>query len=152
MDNADKNTGAAAVRTRSSADGDDLPSLIRRAGDDLSTLLDTKLSLLKVEVREEISAYARGSMMIMIGGLLAAIGFALLNIAIAFFISTLLANTNLTQAGKYGVGFVITSALYLFIGTMMVLVTRSRLAKQGIIPKRTVAEIEKDKDWLQEKF
>ena len=54
------------------------PSLFSRLGDDMMQLFDTKMSLLKVELKEEANAYARGGIMIAVGGIIAAIGFALL--------------------------------------------------------------------------
>ena len=56
-----------------------LPSLFGRLGDDVMQLFDTKLSLLKVEIKEEANEYARDGIMIGVGGVIAAIGFALFN-------------------------------------------------------------------------
>ena len=77
------------------------------------------------------------------------VGFALLNVAIAFLVSTIFENSNLSQPVRYAFGFIITSLIYLIGGAVMILITKSRLAKVGIVPKRTVAELERDKEWLQ---
>jgi uncharacterized membrane protein YqjE len=130
----------------------DLPSLLERLAEDLANLLDQKLTLLKVEIKEEIDAYVRGGIIILAGGIVAAIGFALTNIALAFAISTFFANTNLSQGGKYALGFVVTGILYLIIGSLAILIVKNRLAKQGIIPRRTVKELERDKEWLQKEI
>jgi uncharacterized membrane protein YqjE len=111
-------------------------------------LLDTKLSLLKVEVKEDADAYIRGGVLIGIGGVIAAVGFALLNVAIAFGVSTLFANTNLSQPAKYALGFVITGVVYLVIGAIIVVVMKNRLAKHNPVPNRSVDELRKDKQWL----
>lgn len=134
------------------ADMETLPSLFGRLGDDVTKLLDTKLSLLKVEIKEDVGAYVRGGVLIAAGGVVAAIGFALLNIAIAFFVSTLFANTGLSQPARYALGFVITGAVYLIVGVVLVVVMKNRLAAQGIVPERTVEELQKDKEWLKEEF
>ena len=63
-------------------------------------LFDTKMSLLKVEIKEEANEYARSGIMIAVGGIIAAIGFALLNVALAFGISTLFAETDLSQPAQ----------------------------------------------------
>jgi uncharacterized membrane protein YqjE len=127
----------------------DLPSLLERLAEDVAKLLDQKLSLLKVEVKEEVDAYVRGSIIILAGGIVAAVGLALTNLALAFAISTLLAATNLSQGGKYALGFVICGLIYLIIGGLVIVMAKNRLAKQGIIPRRTVQELERDKEWLQ---
>lgn len=149
MADLEKRAGAAPARSaEAQADIDSLPALFGRLGDDVMQLLDTKLSLLKVEVKEDADAYIRGGVMIGIGGVIAAVGFALLNVAIAFGVSTLFANTNLSQPAKYALGFVITGAVYLVIGGILVLVMKNRLAKRNPVPNRTVEELRKDKQWL----
>lgn len=130
-------------------DSESLPSLFSRLGDDAMQLLDTKLSLLKVELREEANEYARDGAMIAVGGIIAAIGFALLNVALAFGISTLFANADLSQPAKYAIGFVTAGVLYLIVGLILISVMKSRLAKQPLVPDRTIEELRKDKQWLK---
>lgn len=151
MANMEKSTAAApAPATR--ADIESLPALFGRLGDDVMELLDTKLTLLKVEVKEDANAYIRGGVLIGIGGVVAAVGFALLNVAVAFFVSTAFANTALSQPAKYALGFVITGALYLVIGSIIVVVMKNRLAKRDLVPNRSVDELRKDKQWLKKEI
>jgi uncharacterized membrane protein YqjE len=126
-----------------------LPALFSRLGDDIMQLFDTKMSLLKVEVKEEVNEYARGGMLIGVGGIIAAIGFALLNVAVAFGISTLFAGTNLSQPAQYAIGFVATGVVYLIVGTIIISTIKRRLAKQPLVPDRTIEELRKDKQWLK---
>ncbi|HKB66761.1 MAG TPA: phage holin family protein [Pyrinomonadaceae bacterium] len=148
---------ASAVRVNSTTvvspetekSDESLPSLFGRLGDDVMQLFDTKMSLLKVEIKEEASEYARDGVMIGAGGIIAAVGFALLNVALAFGISTLFANTDLSQAAKYAIGFLSAGVLYLIIGSVIIMTMKNRLAKQSLVPDRTVAELRKDKQWLK---
>jgi len=126
-----------------------LPSLVGRLGDDVMQLFDTKLTLLKVELKEEANTYARGAIAIALGGVVAAVGFALLNVAVAFGVSTIFANANLSQAAKYALGFVLTGLFYVVIGGIVVLTVKNRLANQDLVPNRTVEELRKDKQWLK---
>lgn len=126
-----------------------LPALVGRLGDDVMQLFDTKMSLLKVEIKEEASAVAKSGALIAAGGMIAAIGFALLNVAIAFGISTLFAGTNLSQPAQYAIGFLTTGLLYLIVGAIIVTAMKNRLAKQHLVPDRTVEELRKDKQWLK---
>ena len=130
----------------------DLPSLFERLADDVAKLFDQKLTLLKIELKEETDAYIRGIIAIVARAIVAAVGFALANIALAFAVSTLFANTSLSQPGKYALAFVITGVAYLVIGAAVILITKNRLAKQGIIPRRTVRELERDKQWLEKEI
>ena len=141
--------GAASTAITTNTNNESLPTLFSRLGDDVMQLFDTKMSLLKVELKEEASAYARSGVMMAVGGVVAAIGFALLNVAVAFGISTLLADADISQPAKYAIGFLAAGVLYLIVGGIMISVMKSRLAKQNLVPDRTVEELRKDKQWLK---
>ena len=141
-----KSTTASVGAERSD---ESLPSLFSRLGDDVMQLFDTKMSLLKVEIKEEANEYARSGIMIGVGGIIAAIGFALLNVAVAFGISILLASADLSQPAKYAIGFLSAGVLYLMVGGIIVSTMKNRLAKHSLVPDRTVAELRKDKVWLK---
>jgi uncharacterized membrane protein YqjE len=126
-----------------------LPGLFGRLADDVMQLFDTKMSLLKVELKEEANEYARDGILIAVGGIIAAIGFALLNVALAFGISTLFATANLSQPAKYAIGFVTAGILYLIVGAIIITTMKNRLAKQNLVPETTVEELRKDKQWLK---
>ena len=131
------------------ADNESLPNLIARLGDDIMELVNSQLALLKVEIKEEANAYARGAAMIAFGAAVAVVGFALLNVAIAFAVSTLFAQANFSQPASYALGFLATGGFYLIVGAIVMLVVKNRLAKQNLVPKRTVHELRKDKEWLK---
>ena len=126
-----------------------LPGLVGRLGDDVMQLFDTKLSLLKVEIKEDVNAYIAGGVAIGMGGIVAAVGLALLNVAVAFAVSTLFADTELSQGAKYALGFVVTGLFYLIVGGIIILAMKNRLAKRDLVPNRTVEELRKDKQWLK---
>jgi uncharacterized membrane protein YqjE len=138
-------TDELATRT----DTENLPTLFSRLGDDVMELFNSQLALFKVEIREEVSAYARGVTMIALGAAIAMVGFALLNVAVAFAVSTLFAQANFSQPASYALGFVVTGAFYVLVGAVAILVMKNRLAKQELVPQRTVAELRKDKQWLK---
>ena len=130
-------------------DSESLPNLLSRLGDDVMQLINSQLALFKVEIKEEASAYARGAAMIAFGAVIATIGFALLNVAIAFAVSTLFAQANFSQPASYALGFVATGVFYLLVGGIVVLMMKNRLAKQRLVPPMTVQELRKDKHWLK---
>jgi uncharacterized membrane protein YqjE len=134
------------------ADGESLPGLLGRVGEDLATLLDAKLGLLKIEIKEDIRAYARGGVAIGVGSVIAAVGFALLNVGIGFLISALFENTKLSQPMKYALGFLITAVIYLLVGGGVIVLIKKRLAGRGIVPERSLAELQKDKQWLKKEL
>ena len=130
-------------------DTEGLPTLFGRLGDDIMQLFNSQLALFKVEIKEEAGAYARAVTMIAIGGVIATVGFALLNVAIAFAVSTLFAQANFSQPASYALGFVVTGGFYVLVGAVVVMAMKNKLAKQDLVPQRTVAELRKDKQWLK---
>lgn len=142
------NVDAAGLAT-SPIENESLPNLISRLGDNIMELVNSQLALLKVEIKEEANAYARGAAMIAFGGAVAVVGFALLNVAIAFAVSTLFARANFSQPASYALGFLATGGFYLIVGAIVMLVMKNRLANQNLVPKRTVQELRKDKEWLK---
>lgn len=150
MVDLERTTGTAPARiVEEPAAAENLPALFGRLGDDVVTLLDTKLSLLKVEVKEDADAYIHNGVMIGIGGAIAAIGFALVNVAVAFLVSTLF---NFSPALNYALGFVTTGAAYLLIGGIIVLVMKNRFSRVDPVPHRSVEELRKDKQWLKKEI
>jgi uncharacterized membrane protein YqjE len=146
---ADMTRGTAATPAKAietPPDIESLPALFGRLGDEVMQLVDTKLNLLKVEVKEDANAYVRGGAMIGVGATIAAIGFALMNIAVALFVSLLF---SFSQPVNYALGFVITGAVYLIIGGLVVMSMKNRLARREIVPEVSVEELRKDKKWLK---
>jgi uncharacterized membrane protein YqjE len=130
-------------------DNESLPNLLSRLGDDVIQLVNSQFALFKVEIKEEASAYARNAAMIGFGAVVATIGFALLNVAIAFGVSTLFARANFSQPASYALGFIVTGLFYLLVGGIVMLAMKNRLAKQELVPPMTVQELRKDKQWLK---
>src|SRR5687768_18274763 len=143
------NVDGANLATTAPADNESLPNLISRLGDDIMQLVNSQLALLKVEIKEEANTYARGAAMIAFGAAVAVVGFALLNVAIAFAVSTLFAQANFSQPASYALGFLVTGGFYLLVGAIVVLVVKNQLTKQNLVPKRSVQELRKDKEWLK---
>ncbi len=143
-----KANGAAPIEQRTE-NNENLPTLFSRLGDDVMDLFNSQLALFKVEIKEEAQAYARNITMIGIGAVIAIVGFALLNVAIAFAVSTLFAQANFSQPASFALGFVVTGGFYVLVGAIVVLAMKGRLAKQDLVPQRTVAELRKDKQWLK---
>ena len=143
-----KANGAAAPAIRTE-NNENLPTLFSRLGDDVMDLFNSQLALFKVEIKEEAQAYARNITMIGVGAVIAIVGFALLNVAIAFAVSTLFAQANFSQPASFALGFVVTGGFYVLVGAIVVLLMKNRLARQDLVPQRTVAELRKDKQWLK---
>ena len=135
--------------TKREPEPEGLPALFAKMADELTRLFETKLALLRIELKEEVSTYTRGAVTMLIGGVVTGVGFALLNVAIAFLVSTVFDDSSFSQPVRYALGFIITSLVYLIGGGVAIMISKNRLARVGIVPRRTVAELERDKEWLQ---
>jgi len=141
-------TAAAPARVPEGTEIEQLPTMFGKLGDDVMQLLDAKLGLLKIELKEEASVYTRTGAMIAVGGVLAAIGFTLANVAVAFFVSRLFTAT-FTEPVAYALGFLVTGALYLVIGGIIAVTMKNRLSAHSAAPQRSIDELRKDKQWLK---
>lgn len=139
--------------TQTGVDLENLPALLGKLGDDVMRLVDTKLSLVKVELKEDASFYARNGAFMAVGAMVAFIGFALVNVAVAFFISNFFANDAAAAERfgptSYGLGFLITGILYVVIGGVIALVMKNKLSGYNPAPVASLDEIRKDKQWLK---
>ena len=150
---ATRMTAAAPARVPAvPSETEHLPTLVTKLGDDVMELVDTKISLLKVELKEEANTFLQSGVLIAVGSVIAMIGFALANVAVALGVSTLFANTSLSPSAQYALGFVLTGAVYVVLGGIIVLAMKSRLARQKLVPPRTVEEIRKDAQWLKKEL
>jgi len=152
MADLEKGTAVAPAKSlEAQTDNEGLPVLVGRLSDGVTTLLDTKFSLLKVEIKEDLNAYIRGAVTILIGGIIAAVGFAIVNVAVALFVGSLMPET-MDPAIRLALGFAATGAVYLVIGGIFIVTAKNRLGKQDIVPNRTVEELRKDKEWLKKEL
>ncbi len=136
----------AVPAVHSQSDIESLPALFGRLGDNMMTLLDAKLKLLKKEVTDDASAYVRSAAMIAVGGGVAIVGLALVNVSLALFVSKLF---SFSQPVNYALGFLIMGALYLAIGGILVITMKNRMAARNPVPEKTVEELRKDQQWLK---
>jgi uncharacterized membrane protein YqjE len=138
------------VRSRAhQGEGEGLTQLFSRLGDDVMQLVNNQLTLLKVELRDDARAFATSAALIGMGAAIALVGFALVNVAVAFGVSTLFAGSNLSEPAQFALGFVITGFFYVIVGGVIVAAMKSRLSKIDMVPERTVEELRKDKQWLK---
>ncbi len=142
-----RNAKAATAVDSGAQEGiNNLPAQFGRLGEEVLTLLETQLDLLKVEIKEEANTYLRDALMIGGGGIVAIIGFALLNVAIACFVASLF---TFSLPVNYALGFLITGAFYLVIGGILVVVMKNRLAERNPVPRQSVEELGRDKQWVK---
>lgn len=129
-----------------------LPALFGRLGGDLTKLIETHLSLLKVEVKEEVSAYAAGAAKLVAAGVVAALGLVLVNMALAFAVSTVFDEDRWSEPARYAMGFSVMGVVYFLVGAAAIVMVKHRLARRRAVPGRSLRELEKDKEWIKKEL
>jgi len=132
---------AGASATVHETDGRDFGSLLGRLTNDILRLLDQKVALLKLELKEELAAAMRRSVLLVAGGLVAAAGGFFLLIALALGLGDLVGSTS--------GGFAIVGGLFAITGLVLLVSMRRRLAELRFVPRLTVSELRRDKQWIK---
>ena len=127
---------------------DDLPALVARLGDDMVTLLDSKLSLLRVEIKEDIAAYLRASSLLAVSAVVALIGCALVAMTIALLIASLFESAAMAQPIQYAIGTGIAGVLLIAGGLLAVRRTIRGFRRIEPLLEKSVGDLQKDKQWL----
>ena len=129
---------------------DSLPALVGRLGEDLSRLMDTKLSLLKIEIQDDLRSYLRGAVHVVAAGSVAAIGFGLVSVGVALFGATLLAESgSLSWPTAQATGFIVLGLLFMGGGVIVARLAIAQLKNTDATPERSIRELERDRKWLR---
>lgn len=139
-----------APRADAPSPADSLPALVGRLGEDLMVLVDSKLSLLKIELKEDLGAYVRGGIRVGVGGLAMAVGFGCVSVAAALAVSMLLANAlDLGPPAAYSAGFVVVGVVFMIGGLVVAKQAARRLMATELAATRSAEELTKDREWLR---
>ncbi len=114
-----------------------LGELVASATADLSTLMRKEVELAKVELKAEAKAAGKGAGALGAAGLLGALGFLFLSIALAFGFNKIYGSHH------EGLGFLTVAVLYLLLAGVAALVGRKSLKKVGP-PTRTIETVKDD--------
>lgn len=145
---ADGETLAGRFETEGSRFSDlkEIPNLIKKLGNDITRFVDQNVTLLKVELRNEIQGYIKDGVMLGLAGVMAVMGFLLINIAVACFIAALLP---FSLPVSYGLGFLAVSLIYGIAAGVVFAIAKKRISERHVVPEKTVEELKRDKQWLQ---
>ncbi|HEX2091394.1 MAG TPA: phage holin family protein [Longimicrobiaceae bacterium] len=118
-----------------------LGELFRQLAQDSATLVKQEVALAKVEMRENLKAFARDAAMIAVGGGLLLVGLLALLAALIAGVGDLLDN--------YWLGALIVGLLFVVGGGVLARKYLGNLRQDGLGPERTIQTLKEDKRWLQ---
>lgn len=122
-----------------------LGEIIREVTEEIKTFIETRVQMLKEELRENMKAFQ-------IAAPLMAIALALLGVSFLFFGFCLVALIAVAFPGNpYGwfFSFLIVSFLFAMIGAIFVSVALNTLRNRSVLPRRTIKVLREDRIWWQ---
>jgi uncharacterized membrane protein YqjE len=117
-----------------------LGELLRRLISEIRTLIDQRLTLLRVELKEQLAAVARDLVLIAVGVGLLAIASLLLMTALALWVGHTI--------GSLAGGFGLLGAAALVLGGILTAIAIVELRRRRLAPK-TREELRRDVEWMK---
>jgi hypothetical protein len=121
--------------------GASFANLVTRLLNGIVRLLDQKLTLLKLELKQELGAAVRRAGLLAVGGVVGAFGGLLLILALTIWVGELV--------GSIPGGFAIVGGALVLAGGIVFLSMRRQLAEQRFVPEKTVQELRRDAEWIK---
>lgn len=125
--------------TDSRATAPRLGELLRRLISEIGILIDQRLTLLRIELKEQLAAVARDVVLIAVGAGLLAIASLLLITALALWVGRTIGST----AGGFG----LLGAVALVVGGILMGIAIRELRRRRLAPK-TREELRRDVEWM----
>jgi len=124
-----------------------LGGLISQLTTDVGNLVTLHIDLLKVELRDSAKTLARDSILVIAGAVVGLFAMGALTMGLIALISTFLPlQPVMAVAASAG----IVMLVYAIIAGVLVMLGINHLKKRGLKPERSVEEIRRDKEWVQE--
>jgi uncharacterized membrane protein YqjE len=131
------------VRAREATDSRPAPrlgELLRRLISEIRILIDQRLTLLRIELKEQLAAIARDLILIAVGVGLLAIASLLLMTALALWVARAI--------GSIAGGFGLLGAAALVLGGVLMAIAAAGLRRRRLAPK-TREELRRDVEWMK---
>jgi uncharacterized membrane protein YqjE len=133
----------AEFRTEAEAGG--LADMIRRLTADLGTLITLKIDLLKAEVRESVSGYAKDGVMLAIAAVMGLFAALFINVVLMCLFARLFP---FSDPINYALGALCVVLLHGIGAAALVMIARKRMAKRTMVPERSLQEFKRDREWI----
>jgi uncharacterized membrane protein YqjE len=120
-----------------------IPDLVHRLGDDSKRLMQDEVRLAKLEVQDQITRAGRGALWLVIG-------FGAGVVALVFFTLTLATLIGRIASGHMWVGAIVTGALELVVGWVLLKRGRTAFAKPSYSLEQTRQTLAETRNWARQ--
>lgn len=125
--------------------GKSVASLVAEMKQELQDFVQTRLTMLKVELQEKARALKAAAPLAVIGALLFLTAFLLFSLALAALVFAFLPESPY----RWFLALLAISVLWSLIGGIAAYMAKRELEVKGLLPKRTVEVLKEDKQWIQ---
>ncbi len=122
-----------------------LPDMFRHLAGEISSMLSLQIALFKAEIFDGIKGYGKGGAFLIAAAVPTVMSVLFLEIAMGFFLASLFP---FSLPIAYGLGFAIVMLLNAIVAGVLVWMGIKYLRKHSLVPKRSIEELERDKQWL----
>jgi uncharacterized membrane protein YqjE len=127
------------------ANGRNLADLLAEIKDEIRDFLQTRISMLKAELREKSKNLKTAAILAISGILMLVTAYALLTLALVSLIMAAWPNSTY----RWFFAFLAVGVLWSIFGAIAAYFAKRELELRGILPKRTIEVLKGDKVWVQ---
>ena len=120
--------------------GRTLAGVVNELKQEVKEFLDTRLQMLMAEMKQKTTMLKMVVPMLVVAGLLGAVGFLLLTVALVAAVANLIG---------WGWSFLAIGVLYLLVAGATGLMAWREFTAEGVAPNRTIKVLKQDQIWLQ---
>ncbi|MGI8907812.1 MAG: phage holin family protein [Candidatus Sumerlaeaceae bacterium] len=130
---------------RTEAESNGLADMIRRLTADLGTMISLKIELLKAEMRESVSGYAKDGVMVAIAAVMGVFAALFINVVLMCLFARLFP---FSEPINYALGALGVTLLHGIGAGVLFMIARKRMSKRTLMPERSMQEMKRDKQWI----
>ena len=125
--------------------GRNLTSLLAEIRDEISDFLQTRISMLKTELREKSSNLKTAALLAATGVLLLSTAYLLITLALVGLVVLAFPNSPY----RWFLAFLIVGLLWTVFGGIAAYFAKRELELRGLLPRRTIEVLKGDKIWVE---
>lgn len=125
--------------------GKNVTTLLTEMKQEIQAFVQTRLTMLKVELQEKVRILKTAAPLAAIGALLLLTAFLLFTLALVALVYVALPDNSY----RWFLAFVAVAVLWTILGGAAAYLAKRELELKGLLPKRTVEVLKEDKLWIQ---
>ncbi|HZQ96472.1 MAG TPA: phage holin family protein [Candidatus Sulfotelmatobacter sp.] len=127
------------------ANGKNLTTLLAEMKQELQDFVQTRITMLKVELQEKIKVLKTAAPLAIVGIVLLLTAYLLFTLAVVALVFAFLPD----NAYRWCIAFAAVAVLWTLLGGVAAYFAKREFEVKGLLPKRTVEVLKDDKVWIQ---